>query len=121
MLWFGAWWLSHTSLSRPFISCVPFSYFPLWLFPFWLFVLNEIMSVEHQVKESVFLFQQADQRAVLEYQMLDDSRVEFTSTYVPFSMRGKGIADKLVEAGLLWARQQGYEISSRCWYVDKFL
>jgi len=40
---------------------------------------------------------------------------------VPFRLRGKGLAEQLVEVGLAWAKEQGYDIKADCWYVAKFL
>lgn len=79
------------------------------------------MSVEHRVEEAEFVVSREGKQAVLKYQLLGDNRIEFVSTYVPFALRGKGLAGQLVEVGLQWARSKDYRISSRCWYVDKFL
>jgi predicted GNAT family acetyltransferase len=42
-------------------------------------------------------------------------------TYVPNSLRGKGIAAKLVEAALEYARLNGIKIIPSCSYVDVYL
>ena len=47
--------------------------------------------------------------------------IDFTHTYVPFALRGQGLAERLVEVGLAWAKEQGYQIEASCWYVKKFL
>lgn len=60
------------------------------------------------------------QQAALTYK-LDGQNINFDHTFVPFRLRGKGIAEALVEAGLNWAKGQGYCIQASCWYVDKFL
>ncbi|WP_439136266.1 GNAT family N-acetyltransferase [Pseudomaricurvus sp.] len=77
-------------------------------------------SIKHQPDQHCFIAEVNGSLAKLEYDLKDQS-VTFTSTYVPFRLRGKGYAEKLVDTGLSWARQQGYAISSTCWYVDKFL
>ncbi|WP_151670983.1 GNAT family N-acetyltransferase [Nitrincola schmidtii] len=76
--------------------------------------------IEHQPEQQRFSHGNQQALAVLEYQ-LHPPKVHFTSTYVPDSMRGQGIAEKLVRTGLAWAREQNYEITTSCWYVDKFL
>lgn len=76
--------------------------------------------IEHQPEQQRFSHGSQGDQAVLEYQ-LNAPRIHFTSTYVPDSMRGQGIAEILVRTGLAWAREQNYEISTSCWYVDKFL
>ena len=76
--------------------------------------------IEHQQEQQRFCFAIQEDLAELKYQ-LNAPRIHFSSTYVPDSMRGQGIAEKLVRTGLAWAREQNYEITTSCWYVDKFL
>ncbi len=59
--------------------------------------------------------------ALLEYTLKDNDVIDFRRTYVPFALRGKGLAEALVQEGLAWARQQGYSITASCSYVQKFL
>lgn len=77
-------------------------------------------AIKHQPDQQCFIAEVNGSLAKLEYDLKNQS-VTFTSTYVPFRLRGKGYAEELVEAGLTWARQQGYDISTTCWYVDKYL
>lgn len=62
-----------------------------------------------------------DNRAVLQYTMLDPQRVDFFRTFVPPSMRHQGIAEALVKQGLAWAAAHHYAVQGSCWYVDRFL
>ena len=59
--------------------------------------------------------------ALLEYTLKDNDVIDFRRTYVPFALRGKGLAEALVQEGLAWAREQGYSITASCSYVQKFL
>lgn len=76
--------------------------------------------IKHQPDQQRFIADVEGQLARLEYRLHGQS-ITFTSTYVPVSLRGQGYAEKLVETGLSWARQQGYDISTTCWYVAKHL
>lgn len=76
--------------------------------------------IQHQANQQRFVAKVDGQLARLEYRVQGQS-VTFTSTYVPFSLRGKGYAERLVEAGLNWAREQGYDINTTCWYVARHL
>ncbi len=58
--------------------------------------------------------------SILQYQ-LQGQHVDFTRTYVPSELRGKGLAEKLVHYGLAWARAEHLSISASCWYVARFL
>lgn len=76
--------------------------------------------IEHQPDQQRFVLIKDGQECVLDYR-LSGKQIDFTHTYVPFRLRGQGLAEVLVAAGLQWARAQGYELSASCWYVQKFL
>lgn len=58
--------------------------------------------------------------AVADY-VLDGERMVFTHTFVPPELRGRGVAEKLVRAGLEFARQHGRKVVPQCSYVAVFL
>ncbi|MCL1063510.1 N-acetyltransferase [Shewanella benthica] len=76
--------------------------------------------VQHLNKEHKFVINLDTELAVLVYELFDD-RVNFTNTFVPNELRGKGLAEKLVRHGLSWAESANLEVEASCWYVQKFL
>ncbi len=78
------------------------------------------LVIEHNTDLNCFVAESQGLFAKLEYS-LDNNEVTFTSTYVPFRLRGKGFAEALVETGLQWARSEKFAIASTCWYVDRFI
>lgn len=74
----------------------------------------------HQPEQQRFVIRTQQGDAVLEYR-LDGKHIDFVRTFVPDSLRGKGLAERLVRAGLVWARTEGFTIAASCWYVDKWL
>ncbi|MCL1036032.1 N-acetyltransferase [Shewanella submarina] len=78
------------------------------------------MEVIHESDNSRFVINLDGQLAELDY-LLQGDEVNFSHTFVPPEMRGKGVAEKLVRAGLTWAKAQQLNISASCWYVQKFL
>lgn len=81
-------------------------------------------SVQHLADQQRFVIQYEGGEAVLAYRLFTNGTTEaidFTSTYVPPEFRGKGLAEKLVRAGLAWAKSQNYELHASCWYVAKFI
>ena len=83
-----------------------------------------VTSVEHQIDKNRFVLTENDNECVLDYCLIDTlhgQKIDFTSTYVPLALRGQGLAEQLVEVGLAWAKEQGYEIEASCWYVKNFL
>ena len=79
------------------------------------------MDVEHRPEQSRFVTTVDGQESILQYRRMSGDGIEFTSTWVPPALRGRGIAEKLVRTGLAWAREQGHEITTSCWYVGRFL
>lgn len=78
-------------------------------------------SIEHQ--QEFFVPLEEAQRAYVRYRFVESdsaqSAVDFYSTYVPSSHRGKGLAADLVEQGFVWAEQHNFLIITSCWYADK--
>ena len=54
--------------------------------------------------------------ALLLYRRQEDT-LDFYHTYVPESFRGKGLAEKVVEAGFRYAKEKGYKVIPTCGYV----
>ncbi len=81
-------------------------------------------DVIHQPELNRFLIDSLGVESVLMYRLFEQAgkpAIDFSSTYVPPSLRGQGLAEKLVRTGLQWARAQGYELHASCWYVAKFI
>ncbi|WLD57870.1 N-acetyltransferase [Salinispirillum sp. LH 10-3-1] len=77
-------------------------------------------TCEHEPQQQRFVIRLPEGEAVLEYQLTDDA-VDFSRTYVPQALRNRGLAEKLVRAGLAWARSEDLTMTASCWYVDKWL
>ena len=52
---------------------------------------------------------------------LHDGTILFLHTGVPPALEGQGVGSKLVKAGLEYARANGLEIKSLCWFVTRYL
>lgn len=52
---------------------------------------------------------------------IQGERMIFTHTFVPSELRGRGIAEKLVRAGLEYARAQKLRVVPACSYVGVFI
>lgn len=57
------------------------------------------------------------EEAYLAYRELDDGRLDFVSTFVPESARGRGLAERIVVRALEHARESGRRIVPTCPYV----
>jgi len=79
------------------------------------------VNIDHQPEHFRFVSVVDEQLARLEYELMPGNGINFTYTFVPEPLRGRGIAERLVRTGLAWAQQQGFEIEASCWYVRRFL
>jgi predicted GNAT family acetyltransferase len=76
--------------------------------------------VQHNPAASRFEARVGTQLAVADY-TLGDGRIVFTHTYVPTGLRGHGIAEKLVRAGLDFAKAENRRVVPQCSYVEVFI
>ena len=79
------------------------------------------MDIQHDSVRQRFVMLVDGSEALLEYRLLPGNGIDFSHTFVPPALRGRGIAEKLVRRGLSWAREQDYEIQASCWYVQRFI
>jgi hypothetical protein len=78
------------------------------------------IHVRHNEPEHRFEVEIDGQLSVAEYE-LQSGRMIFTHTYTPPAQRGRGIAEKLVRAGLEYARTGNYKVVPACSYVAVFI
>jgi hypothetical protein len=78
-------------------------------------------TIAHHPERHCFVSRIGDNEAVLDYRLLPGGVINFHHTYVPEKLRGQGVAETLVRAGLGWARLEGLCIEASCWYVQRFL
>ncbi|WP_102961484.1 GNAT family N-acetyltransferase [Mangrovicella endophytica] len=55
--------------------------------------------------------------AELTWRRLDETTVAFDHTFVPTALRGQGVAAKLLDAAVAWAREAGVKVVPQCSYV----
>lgn len=78
-------------------------------------------EVEHDETGQKFYIDYGDDEAVLGYTRVNDI-LDIHHTFVPESMRGKGIAEKLAQAAFEHAEKNGLKIIATCPYIrDTFL
>ena len=51
----------------------------------------------------------------------DKETLDLYSTYTPPKLRGQGLAEKVVNAAFLYAKDKKLKVIASCWYVRKFL
>ena len=78
------------------------------------------ISVTHNEAESQFEAKVDGKVSVAAYN-LDGDTITFTHTNVPEELGGRGIAQKMVTAGLDYARSKGLKVVPQCSYVKRFM
>ena len=78
------------------------------------------IAVRHNPAENRFEVEVEGRLAVAEYERRG-SEIVFTHTLVPPELRGRGLAEALVRAGLEHARAEQLRVVPACSYVAKFL
>lgn len=76
--------------------------------------------IEHQPEQNRFVIKKDGHECLLTYH-LEGQNIDFDHTYVPFALRGQGLAEQLVKEGLAWAKEHNYNIQASCSYVQKWL
>lgn len=79
------------------------------------------MEVIHEPAQQRFVVTTEGLESVLEYQWNGCAMVDFSHTFVPPELRGRGIAERLARTGIDWARAQGLQMQASCWYVRRLL
>jgi predicted GNAT family acetyltransferase len=80
------------------------------------------LVITHQPEQQRFVFVEPDSglASVCEYRLIN-ATMAFTHTEVPNALAGRGIAAALVEAALVFAREQGLKVRPLCSYVASYM
>lgn len=81
---------------------------------------NTPIPVRHNAAEHRFESEVDGHLSVAEYANQEGAMV-FTHTFVPSELRGRGLAEALVRAGLDYAREQKARVVPACSYVATFI
>jgi len=79
------------------------------------------MEVTHDKEDWRFYIKIEDEEAELTYSYPEDTVMDFDYTFVPESARNQGLADKLVQAGLTFARENNYQVIPSCPVVEAYV
>jgi uncharacterized protein len=79
------------------------------------------IDVQHDEKAGKYYAVVDGRESVCEYRPAGDRTLNFTHTYVPPELRGKGIADELVKQALEDALEKGYRVIPSCWFVQVYI
>jgi predicted GNAT family acetyltransferase len=79
------------------------------------------LEIQHDEARRKFFTILDGEEGYMTYAPVSEGTMDFQSTFVPPSMRGKGAAGAIVQAALEWAQEKEYKVVPSCWYVDQYL
>lgn len=82
--------------------------------------MNTEMNIRHDCNHHCFEAIVDGLRCELDY-AIDGSIMRITHTGVPRMLEGRGIAAKLVQTALSWAREQKLKVDPVCSYVSAYM
>jgi predicted GNAT family acetyltransferase len=74
-------------------------------------------QVTHEPQRKRFVARLEERESHLIYTPSGTGVVDFLTTYVHPALRGRGVGEALVKAGLEWARAEGLKVIPSCWFV----
>jgi uncharacterized protein len=78
-------------------------------------------NIIHDENDLRFYLSFGEDEAELTYSYPCKTIMDFDYTFVPKSCRGEGVADKLVKAGLEFAKCQNFKVIASCPVVESFI
>jgi predicted GNAT family acetyltransferase len=78
------------------------------------------ITIEHDIEEELFYFEEDEQQGELKY-YLKDGVMDMVHTGVPYEMQGNGYGTELIEAALKYATEKGYKIIPSCPFVEEYI
>ena len=83
--------------------------------------MNEDVAVKHDIESRMFYIDDEAGRAYLTYMDLGKQTIDIYRTFVPDSLRGRGLAALLAAEALKYAAEQGYKVIPSCSYVARYM
>ena len=83
--------------------------------------MNSEVAVQHDKEGHMFYIADPLGRAYLSYMDLGKQTIDVYRTFVPETLRGKGLAAVLAAAAMAYASQQGLTIIPSCSYMERYM
>ena len=78
------------------------------------------MEVIQDKKEQKFFIIIDNLESFVHYNFIDEKTVDFNHTFVPYELRGRGIAKELMDTAKAWITKEKLSERSSCSYARKY-
>ena len=75
----------------------------------------------HEPSRKRFAVYESGETAYLTYHEMKDGTLDFSYTYTPLPIRGRGIATAIIKNALDYARSQGKKVEPTCPFVATYI
>ena len=79
------------------------------------------IEIRHEAETQRFVAEVDGSEAVVQYGQPDVETIDLFRTFTPEALRGRGVAGRIVEAALEYARAEGLRVVPTCPYVARFI
>ena len=79
------------------------------------------MTIHHDPANQQFTAGSPQEPAELAYSLPQEGVIDFTHTFVPEDQRGQGIAEKLAETALTYAREHQLSVQTSCEFMAGYV
>lgn len=78
-------------------------------------------KIQHDPRARQFFVVEDGYKCYLSYMDLGKQTLDYYRTFVPPALRGRGLAARITEYALNYARQSGYTVIPSCSYVERYM
>ena len=79
------------------------------------------VNIHHNLTNQSFTVGSSSQQAELAYSLPAAGVIDFVHTFVPEAQRGQGLAEKLAQSALAYAREQHLRVRTSCEYMAGYV
>lgn len=78
-------------------------------------------AIEHNAEKEEFFIDIEGATAVIEYRLKNGTMMDIYRTFVPESLRGKGLAGQLMKRAISFAREHRLKVKPTCSYAVTYM
>ena len=86
-------------------------------------VKSDSFLIKHDSKNHMFemTIEGCNDKGYISYEYMNDKTLDLQHTFVPESMRGRGIAKQLAKFAFDYVVESNLKMKLTCWYLEKYI